>query len=121
MLRDGYAKVAIELLEERRAAELPPFAHLALLRAEAKSQTAVEEFLAAAAQAAASPNGVNLLGPMPAPMPRRAGFHRGQLLFSATERRALQVFLPDWLARVRVLREAKRVRWAIDVDPVDLY
>ena len=121
LLRDGYAKVAIELLEERRAAELPPFAHLALLRAEAKSQTAVEEFLAAAAQSAASPNGVNLLGPMPAPMPRRAGFHRGQLLFSATERRALQVFLPDWLARVRVLREAKRVRWAIDVDPVDLY
>ena len=121
LLRDGYAKVAVDLLEERRAAELPPFAHLALLRAEAKSQNAVEEFLAAATQSAASPNGVNLLGPMPAPMPRRAGFHRGQLLLSATERRALQVLLPDWLARVRALLEAKRVRWAIDVDPVDLY
>jgi primosomal protein N' (replication factor Y) len=121
LLRDGYAKVAAELLEERRTAELPPFAHLALLRAEAKSQTAAEEFLAAAAQSAASPNGMNLLGPMPAPMPRRAGFHRGQLLVSATDRRALQVFLPDWLTRVRELREAKRVRWSIDVDPVDLY
>jgi primosomal protein N' (replication factor Y) len=94
---------------------------LALLRAEAKTPIAVEEFLAAAVDVAQSPQDLSLLGPMPAPMPRRAGSHRGQLLLSASERKALHVFLPAWLARVRELREARRVRWSIDVDPVDLY
>ena len=121
LLKFGYAQVARELLVERREAGLPPYAHLALLRAEAKTPTAVEEFLAAAVDVAQSPKDLSLLGPMPAPMPRRAGSHRGQLLLSATERRALHLFLPMWLARVRELREARRVRWSIDVDPVDLY
>jgi primosomal protein N' (replication factor Y) len=121
LLRDGYAKVAQELLEERREAGLPPFAHLALLRAEAKTQTAVDEFLAAAAHLAGNPEGVSLLGPLPAPMPRRAGSQRGQLLLSAVERARLHAFLPAWLARVRELPQTRRVRWSMDVDPVDLY
>ncbi|MBU6198648.1 MAG: primosomal protein N' [Xanthomonadaceae bacterium] len=121
LLGAGYAQVARELLAERREAGLPPYAHLALLRAEAKTQTATDEFLAVAAQAMAPPESVSLLGPMPAPMPRRAGSHRGQLLLSAANRKALHAFLPDWLVHLRELREARRVRWSIDVDPVDLY
>lgn len=54
-------------------------------------------------------------------MPRRAGLHRGQLLLSARERSALQAVLGDWLAQLRALPEARRVRWSIDVDPIDLY
>ncbi|MBS0569106.1 MAG: primosomal protein N' [Proteobacteria bacterium] len=121
LLRESYARVAQELLAERREAGLPPYAHMALLRAEAKTQTATDEFLGAAAQLAANPDGVSLLGPLPAPMPRRAGSHRGQLLASAVERVRLHAFLADWLARVRELSAARRVRWSIDVDPVDLY
>jgi len=92
-----------------------------MLRAEAKQPAAMEEFLAAAAACASTPASVSLLGPMPAPMPRRAGMHRGQLLLSAAERKPLHAFLPVWLARARALAQARRVRWSIDVDPIDLY
>jgi primosomal protein N' (replication factor Y) len=81
----------------------------------------MEEFLAAAAGVAGTPSEVSLLGPMPAPMPRRAAMYRGQLLISALERKHLLAFLPGWLAQVRGLVQARRVRWSIDVDPVDLY
>ncbi|HEX7914292.1 MAG TPA: primosomal protein N', partial [Rudaea sp.] len=54
-------------------------------------------------------------------MPRRAGLQRGQLLLSADERGRLHAFLPGWIAAVRVLCEARRVRWSLDVDPIDLY
>jgi primosomal protein N' (replication factor Y) len=121
LIRHGYARVAAELLKERRLAGLPPYAHLALLRAEAKTQAAVDEFLALAAGLVEQPMGVSLLGPMPAPMPRRAGMFRGQLLASADERAALHVFLPSWLARLRECPQARRVRWSLDVDPQDLY
>jgi primosomal protein N' (replication factor Y) len=121
LIRHGYAQVAQELLKERRLAGLPPYAHLALLRAEAKTQTNVDEFLATAANGAADPQGVSLLGPMPAPMPRRAGMFRGQLLASADERARLHAFLPGWLTQVRESPTARRVRWSLDVDPLDLY
>jgi primosomal protein N' (replication factor Y) len=121
LLRHGYAHVARGLLEERKQAGLPPYAHLALLRVEAKQLTAAEEFLSAAAGLGGTPDGLSLLGPMPAPMPRRAGMHRGQLLLSSAERKPLHAFLPGWLAQLRALPQVRRVRWSIDVDPIDLY
>jgi primosomal protein N' (replication factor Y) len=121
LMRNGYAVAAQILLAERRETELPPYAHMALLRAEAAVQGHVDAFLQMAAEQAGAPDGVSLLGPMPAPMPRRAGRWRGHLLLSALERPALQAFLPAWLGRVRDSAEARRVRWSIDVDPIDLY
>jgi primosomal protein N' (replication factor Y) len=121
LMRDGYAAVARQLLQERRDAGLPPYAHLALLRAQAKTQTPVDQFLAHAASLAGVPDGVSLLGPMPAPMPRRAGMFRGQLLLSADERAALHTFLSGWIELVRAAPQARNVRWSLDVDPTDLY
>ena len=121
ILRHGYAAAAERLLAERREAGLPPYTHLALLRAEAKQQADVDAFLAAARTFAPGSAQIDVVGPMPAPMPRRAGMHRAQMLFNALTRAALQGSLPDFVARVRALREARRVRWSLDVDPLDLY
>jgi primosomal protein N' (replication factor Y) (superfamily II helicase) len=121
LLRDGYAIAAQALLAERRETGLPPYAYLALLRAESSALAEVERFLQRALASGRTPDGVTLLGPMPAPMPRRAGLHRGQLLLSAEERSRLHAFLPGWLALLRECAEARRVRWSLDVDPIDLY
>ncbi len=121
LLHGGYTALAERLLAERRETELPPYAHLALLRAEASGAGPVEAFLTTAQARIGEPAGVQALGPLPAPMPRRAGLHRGQVLLSARERGALQAVLGDWLTQLRALPEARRVRWSIDVDPIDLY
>jgi len=121
LLRDGYAVAARALLAERRETGLPPYAHLALLRAESSALVQVDGFLQRAVELGAAPAGVSLLGPMPAPMPRRAGLYRGQLLLSAEDRSPLHAFLPNWLARLRDDQAARRVRWSLDVDPIDLY
>ena len=121
LLRHGYTHVARKLLLERRDAGLPPCTHLALLRAESSSQAGVDEFLNAAARLAGEPRELTLVGPMPAPMPRRAGLQRGQLLLSAVERAPLHAFLGAWLEQLRALPQARRARWSLDVDPLDLY
>src|SRR5262249_10305791 len=104
LLRRGYAHVAQSLLEERRDAGLPPYAHLALLRAEASTWPQVEEFLRYARMQAGEPERVSILGPLPAPMPRRAGVFRGQLLLNATERAALHGFIAPWIEALRSAR-----------------
>ncbi|UXI70634.1 primosomal protein N' [Tahibacter amnicola] len=126
LLRGGYRALAESLLAERRAAELPPFAHLALLRAEAKDGERSLAFLNDAAAAAretepGSLDGIEFMGPFPAPMPLRAGLHRFQLIASSTDRARLQACLPRWLDRIRALPSARQARWSLDVDPIDLY
>jgi primosomal protein N' (replication factor Y) len=110
---DAFARAQLQLREETG---FPPFLHQALLRAEATDEHAVRDFLvAAAAMAGAPPQGVTLYDPVPALVPRIAGKWRGQLLIQAVGRSPLHGFLEQWLPRL----PAGRVRWSIDVDPLD--
>lgn len=122
LVRHGYDAFADAALAEREAAELPPFASLALLRAEAATAAAPQAFLTAARELAAPlARGVSVLGPAPAPMERRAGRYRAQLLLKSPQRALLQRLLADWAPQLETLPEARRVRWSIDVDPADLF
>jgi primosomal protein N' (replication factor Y) len=78
-------------------------------------------FLHAARQTLAGEDAVSVDGPFPAPMPRRAGLHRAQLLLSSASRKAVQTRLGLAMPALHALPEARRTRWSLDVDPVDLY
>ena len=118
----GYREFCEEALEERRCARLPPFASLALVRAEALQRDASHTFLRdAEACASERPHrGVSVLGPVPSPMERRAGRYRAQLLVDSTSRATLQRFLPEWIADLEALPSARKVRWSVDVDPQEM-
>ncbi len=123
LVRDGYHAFAMQALESRRESAWPPYAFLALLRAEAAQREAVFGFLEEAREQAGRnlPAGIELLGPAPAPMERRAGRFRGQLLVRGTGRALLQNFLSQWHPMLEPLRSGRRVRWSLDVDPGELY
>ncbi|WP_442682549.1 primosomal protein N' [Stenotrophomonas sp. JC08] len=121
LINGGYHAFADAELGQREAAGFPPFAHLALLRAEAKQVEQANEFLTTVRDLIAADSAVERYGPMPAPMPRRAGFQRTQLLLSAGQRRPLHGLLDALMAQVYALPQARRVRWSLDVDPLDLY
>jgi len=114
--RSGFEAFALELLAERRVAGLPPFAFQATLRADDTDRDRVLAFLNEAARQ--WPGGdADCFGPLPAMMERRGGRIRWYLLFQADTRKALQSSLDRFLPRVRSLDSARRVRWAVDLDP----
>jgi primosomal protein N' (replication factor Y) len=122
LIRGGYHAFADAELAQREAAGFPPFAHLALLRAEAKQADPPMAFLQVAKTLlddAAIP--LDLSGPLPAPMPRRAGYQRTQLLLSASDRRVLHGAIDRALPDLYAHPSARKVRWSLDVDPLDLY
>jgi len=121
LLAHGYAVAARELLAERRQIQLPPYSHQVLLRADAPTREPVDAFLAAARAALPDSTELQIAGPMPAPMPLRAGRHRGQLLMEAASRSALHGLLRPWRIAITALPQARPVRWSLDVDPIDLY
>lgn len=121
LVNGGYHPFAQAELNQREAAGFPPFAHLALMRAEAQQLEHANAFLLAARRLLGEQNVVEAYGPMPAPMPRRAGYQRTQLLLSAAQRPPLHGVLAQLVPQLYALPEARKVRWSLDVDPTDLY
>ena len=131
LLHEGYAAFAQAALEERRQTQLAPHSHMALLRAEAVDDQLPLQFLKHARQLAEQfgaafganfgESRVQLLGPIPAPMERRAGRIRAQLLLQATERAALHHLLEPWLQQLESDKLGRKVRWSIDVDPQEMF
>ncbi len=122
LLTDGYEGFAKAAMAEREAARWPPYSRLALLRVEAADAATAMAFLNAAralAEQAGHP-GVRLLGPAPAAMERRAGRYRAQLLLEAADRSRLKQLLDPWALKLEALPQARRVRWSLDIDPIEI-
>ncbi len=123
LISRGYSEFSRQAMQERQQAAFPPFSYQVLVRAEATDAGLPESFLREAvktAQTVALP-GPEFWGPVPAIMQKKAGQHRFHLLLQSTSRRALHLFLDQWLELLQKLPAARKVRWSVDVDPQDFY
>lgn len=122
LIHQGYSHFAQAALEERKEAKLPPYTYQALLRATASNPQLALDFLSEVSltvnQQAFS---TLLLGPVSAPMPKRAGQFRYQLLLQNKQRKALHHLLHSLIPKINKLKLARKVKWSLDVDPIDLY
>ncbi|MFZ2171332.1 MAG: primosomal protein N' [Methylococcaceae bacterium] len=123
LIQQGYRNFAKTALAERKEALLPPFSYQALLRVQATDIDTPQLFFQAVTALAQELNAghTQILGPVSAPMARRAGLYRYQLLFQNTRRQELHVLLDALIPEIAKLKQAKKVRWSLDVDPTDLY
>ncbi len=123
--RHDFAAFAARQLADRQHAGLPPFSHLALLRAEARDPAVALAFLRAAADVAAQLPGadqVMVYPPVPPSVAKVADVERLQMLIESSSRVLLQRFMADWLPRLHEVRATQTglARWAIDVDPLGI-
>jgi primosomal protein N' (replication factor Y) (superfamily II helicase) len=120
--QQDYVAYADTLLQERQQTQFPPFSFMALLKAEAHQYSLVERFLE---EAASSARGLNVDGevmiydPLRPQMERLKGQERGQLLLQASGRQPLQRLLRAWVSQLRNSPSGAKVRWAVDVDPLE--
>jgi primosomal protein N' (replication factor Y) len=123
LLEGGYPQVADDALAERQASSWPPFTRLALLRANAHRQADAHSFLETARRLieAKNANHLRILGPVDAPMARRAGRYRAQLLLQSGDRKALHTVLRELRLVLENEPAARKVRWSVDVDPIELF
>jgi primosomal protein N' (replication factor Y) len=122
LIHNGYSHFANSALAERQAAQLPPFSHQALLRVLAIDKQMPQDFLQAVVHLIqAIDNPTKVLGPVPAPMAKRAGRYHFQLLLQSYKRQDLHHLLDFLLPKIEKIKLAKKVRWSLDVDPIDLF
>ncbi len=121
LVEHDYPRFAAQQLAERRAAQLPPLSHHALLRAEARKLDDALRFLEQARELALAQDEareVTLYDAVPLNLVRVANVERAQLLIESTSRPALQGFLAPWMARLSQTRT--RVNWYLEVDPTEI-
>ncbi len=123
LIAGGYEQIALDALAEREQTRWPPFTRLALIRSAAHRRDDALSFLDAARDSLAARCGdaLRVLGPVDAPMARRAGRYRAQLLLQASDRRALHAVLRELRPELEQAPTARKVRWSIDVDPIELF
>lgn len=115
-----YVTYANSLLLEREQVQFPPYVFTALLRAEANDYALVQQFLQHAFVLARSlAEQVLVYDPVRPQMERLKGMERGHILMQATSRPVLQHLLKNLLAQLRGKPIAAKVRWAVDVNPLD--
>jgi primosomal protein N' (replication factor Y) len=119
LLRAGYQQLSRLLLAERQATALPPYAYLALLRAEhthpEQAKTLLHQWMHALHTVCEDT--VQCAGPWPAAMEKRAGFYRFDVQIKSANRQALQKTLTQFCAWAEQQKLPKGLRWSLDVDP----
>jgi len=114
-----YLRAARLMLEERRDAGLPPWQNLAMIRAEAQKASDAAGFLREVARRIDG-GSIQVAGPLAAILQRRAGFWRYQLWLMSESRTALGSEIARLTTVIEGMREARTVRWHIDVDPMEV-
>ena len=120
LIDQGYETFCEALLKEREESQLPPYTYQAVIRAEAAKSGNAFDFLEQISDGVQTPSTVELLGPIPSAMEKRAGKFRAQLLVGSTNRRLLHQLLNAAITVAETLPSSRTVRWSVDVDPFDL-
>ncbi len=120
LLESGYSGFVSSALQERKHAHFPPFSYMAIVRCESSQKNHGIEFLNECRQALSFQE-IELFGPLPAPMEKRAGRYRWQLIVLSEERKKLHGALKQWVPAISQLKSVNKVRWSIDVDPQDMF
>ncbi|EPQ1208215.1 primosomal protein N' [Acinetobacter baumannii] len=119
LIEKDYRAVAKQTLAERKVALLPPYRYAVLIRAESKDRDYTLHFLNEAAEQLRQIAGdiVDIWGPIPAPMERKAGRYRAHMVILSADRARLHFYLRQWWAQLVYAPRQHQLRLSIDVDP----
>ncbi|MFW5825290.1 MAG: primosomal protein N' [Marinobacter sp.] len=118
LARGDYLALADQLLRERQQSALPPFRAMAVLRAEAPTMEAALVFLEQV-RSGLPGTGLEIWGPLPATLARKAGRHRAQLVLQSDSRGNLNRILSRLCHQLEQHRLPGNLRWLLDVDPLE--
>ncbi|MAD58159.1 MAG: primosomal protein N' [Porticoccus sp.] len=124
LIFEDYQNFINEIAKERHLSNLPPYGHMALIRAESTDNEAAINFLRYCRRMAENilpPSTIiSYLGPLPASMGRKSGRFRHIFSIICKDRKKIQEVLTKLCKKVEISPLTKRIKWSIDVDPQDI-
>lgn len=121
LVNEDYRQFAKQTMKEREMAQMPPFRYAALIRCESKDQKQNTEFLQQHAQLLRqdSENSIDIWGPIPAPMERKAGRYQSHMVLLSADRARLHYFIRHWWQNLLHTKPSS-MKLNLDIDPQEL-
>ena len=120
VLEQPWSVLSAQLLYSRQAQRLPPHGALAALRCDSATPDSGLEFLLTlmtAYQGSTTDPSIRLVGPLSAPMARRAGLYRSHIVIAGGQRSRVHASVKNLVALASEQRPPKGLRWFVDIDP----
>ena len=124
LIQQDYAQFASQEIQSRKMLSYPPAGYLTVLRAESVYARRGLDFLTWCRDQLVLeqvPSSIFISDAVAAPMEKRAGRFRAQMLIQSVSRHDLQHLQHRLVRIIANSKKQQQVRWSIDVDPIDLY
>jgi primosomal protein N' (replication factor Y) len=121
-VRDSqYIEYAKTLLLEREEAQLPPYAHQALICANSKNKNEAEKFLTEVAQLINNIDieSIEIWGPVPGVIEKKSNYYYFNLYLQSKDRVQLHRLIKTFYKHIETIKVSSSVRWFIDIDPIE--
>ncbi len=125
-LRHDYSGFYELCSQQRETAGFPPFGFMTLWRAESACPGAAIQFLQYVRQIGENIRDrhdygeVEIMDAVSSPMEKLAGRYRAQLLVKSKLRKPLHDLLSLWIDETGTSPQSRRIRWSVDVDPIEM-
>lgn len=119
LIQKGYESFTKLLLEAREKSALPPYSYLAMFRAESKDQKKLLTFLYTIKDKLQKYD-LSVLGPAPAPLFKKSGKYRMQIMLKSVSRKELHLALQNLKQFLQNTKKTSSINYSIDVDPLEV-
>lgn len=121
LFQEGYPSFAMHLLRERKLIGLPPYGYIALIHTQSPFREKPQELLQRLSDYLPEDSTIEVLGPIPSVMERRAGRYRFQLMLRSDNRQTLHYYVSQCRLFFEETKIDRDIRWQLDIDPIELF
>ena len=119
LIENGYEAWMYNLLKTRENLNLPPYKNWGIIQAKAKKLVDAENFLMKVKKQIRTNGEIQLFGPMPSIMQKKAGFYNANLIIQANNKGSLNMVLKNCIPILKNIPYSNKIKWSFDIDPID--
>ena len=119
LIKDGYENWAKDLLAYRKSLELPPHKNFSLFKAKSRDRMYANKFLENIKETLIKSKNIEIFGPIPSTFPKKNSLYNMHLVVQSNSKKDLNYALRDCINRIKNITYLSKVRWSIDIDPID--
>ena len=119
LIEQGYEKWVKNLLFLRGNLGLPPHRNWGVIQAKARKYINAENFLDNIKKIIQKNNEIEIFGPMPSSMQKKANLFYLNLIIQAKSKAKLNYVIKDCIPSIKDIPYSNKIKWTIDIDPID--
>ena len=119
LIKNGYEIWMKNLLLLRSNLGLPPHRNWGIIQAKSRKYMDAENFLDNLKHIINKNKDIEIFGPMPSIMQKKANLYNLNLVIQAKNKSKLNYVIKDCIPHIKDIPYSNKIKWSVDIDPID--